>query len=333
MLIRKSHYYDHFRCIASRCPDSCCKDWDVQLDPETAKYYRSLPGELGDRLRSVMAEDPEAGTVMINENGRCPMWRQDGLCQIQAELGEAALCQVCRDYPRLTHDYGNFIELGLELSCPEAARLIFSSPSAPMVETAAPGGCPAEYDEEAMSILLETRKTAIEILENSRYSVPESLILLLFYGHQTQALLDGVPVPDFSPEIILSQATGWMLPADFDVLLRFFSSLEILTDSWAQRLTSPHTPVPWAEDFRKLARYGVERYWLQAVSDYDLTSRVKLILLSCILVRLLGGDLRAAAQAYSKEIENSAENMDTILDAAYSHVVLTDRSLLGMLLA
>ena len=333
MLIRKSHYYDRFRCIASRCPDSCCKDWEVQLDPKTAKYYRSLPGELGDRLRSVMADDPEAGTVMVNENGRCPMWRQDGLCQIQAELGENALCQVCRDYPRLTHDYGNFVELGLELSCPEAARLIFSSPSAPMVETAAPGGCPAEYDEETMSILLESRKTAIGILENPHYSVPEALILLLFYGHQTQALLDGVSVPDFSPKTILSRASEWMLPADFDALLGFFSSLEILTDSWTQRLTSPLTPTPWTEDFRKLARYGVERYWLQAVSDYDLTSRVKLILLSCILVRLLGGEICATAQAYSKEIENSAENIDTILDAAYSHVALTDRALLGMLLS
>ena len=106
-----------------------------------------------------------------------------------------------------------------------------------------------------------------------------------------------------------------------------------MTDSWAQRLTPPRTPVPWTEDFRKLARYGVERYWLQAVSDYDLTSRVKLILLSCILVRLLGGDLCATAQAYSKEIENSAENVDAILDAAYSHPILTDRALLGMLLA
>ena len=333
MLIRKSHYFDRFRCIAGRCPDSCCKDWDVQLDPKTAKYYRSLPGELGGRLRSVMADDPEAGTVMVNEQGRCPMWRQDGLCQIQAELGETALCQVCRDYPRLTHDYGNFVELGLELSCPEAARLIFSSPSAPMVETAVPGGEQAEYDEEAMSILLETRKTAIEILENPHYSVPEALILLLFFGHQTQSLLDGVPAPDFSPEAILSQAPGWMLPADFDALLCFFSSLEILTDSWAQRLTSPHTPAPWTGDFRKLARYGVERYWLQAVSDYDLASRIKLILLSCILVRLLGSDLCATAQAYSKEIENSAENVDAILDAAYSHPILTDRALLGMLLA
>ena len=25
-------YYKDFKCIANKCPDSCCKDWDVELD-------------------------------------------------------------------------------------------------------------------------------------------------------------------------------------------------------------------------------------------------------------------------------------------------------------
>ena len=25
-------YYTHFRCIASACPDSCCKEWEVDVD-------------------------------------------------------------------------------------------------------------------------------------------------------------------------------------------------------------------------------------------------------------------------------------------------------------
>jgi len=38
------------------------------------------------------------------------------------------------------------------------------------------------------------------------------------------------------------------------------------------------------------------------------------------------------AQHYSKEIENSDQNVDLILDAAYTSSALTDRMLLGMLL-
>ena len=34
MRILKSSYFDDFRCLADRCPDSCCKEWDVDIDEE-----------------------------------------------------------------------------------------------------------------------------------------------------------------------------------------------------------------------------------------------------------------------------------------------------------
>ena len=71
---------------------------------------------------------------------------------------------------------------------------------------------------------------------------------------------------------------------------------------------------------------------MQAVSDYDLISRVKLTVVSCILVHLLGGDPVQTAQLFSKEIENSADNVEAILDATYTHSALTDQKLLGILL-
>lgn len=330
MLIRKSAYYNIFSCIAGQCPDSCCHEWDVQIDPESAEKYRLLPGDLGDRLRKFMKEDPEAGTILENENGRCPMWRQDGLCQIQAELGHDALCKVCREYPRLTHDYGDFIELGLELSCPEAARLILTCPPAPMIETQAPGGNDGEYDGDTMSILLQTRKTAIELLENETYSLSQTLVLLLYYGYHAQALIDGDTPPAFSPEAIFTAAEELSEDADIEKFLHFFTTLEILNPAWEMRLHAP-SPTPWTESYRNLARYLVERYWLQAISDYDLVSRVKLTIISCLLIHLLGGDFIATAQAFSKEIENNIDNIDAILDGAYTEPALTDRALLGLL--
>ena len=139
MKLIKPHYFDSFRCIASACPDSCCKEWDVAVDPEKATFYRSLSGPLGDRLRQVLYEE-DGDTYMAIENRRCPMWREDGLCRIQAELGETALCKTCREFPRLTHDYGDFVELGLELSCPEAARIILENPSPIYITREIPGG-------------------------------------------------------------------------------------------------------------------------------------------------------------------------------------------------
>ena len=302
----------------------------MQVDDTAAEFYRQLPGALGDRLRQVLTVDNDGDTVMTIENGRCPMWRQDGLCRIQAELGHDALCKTCREFPRLTHDYGNFMEQGLELSCPVAAQMILNAPLSPFLEEEVSGGEEPEYDEEAMDILLRTRKEALSIL-SGHGSIPEALALTLLYGYHAQAQLDGEPESPFDPKSALHTAKDFAKPADIASLPEFYRSLEILTDAWYQRLGS-HCPAPFTEHIRALARYGIERYWLQAVSDYDLVCRVKLIIASCLLVSTLGGDPIETAQLYSKEIENSAENVDAILDAAYEHPAFTDDKLLWLLL-
>ena len=220
MKIRKPAYFDTFRCIAGACPDSCCKEWDVLVDEDSAAFYRALPGDLGDRLRNLLKEE-DGDTVMTIIDRRCPMWRADGLCDIQAALGHDALCKTCRDFPRLTHDYGDFIEYGLELSCPEAARIILTSP-AEWVEEEVPGG-EAEYDEEAMEVLLRTRDTARTLLAQSQLSVPETLATLLLYGYQAQDELDGGEEMPFDADSALESAALFAKNGDEALMVAFFT--------------------------------------------------------------------------------------------------------------
>ena len=330
MFVTKPAYFDQFSCIAGDCPDSCCKEWQVLVDPDSAQRYRSLPGPLGDRLRQVLTEE-EGRTYMTVENGRCPMWRDDGLCRIQAQLGEDALCHVCREFPRLRHDYGDFVELGLELSCPVAAELILEDRNLPPVTFREAEAGEAEYDREAMEVLLSSRQKMLDILSDTTRPVGECLTLGVLYGYQVQGVLDGGEETDVSPETALESARELAKAPREDALPEFFLGLEILTEDWKNRLNAPQ-PGPWQEQHRALARYFVQRYWLQAVSDYDLYSRVKLMAVSCILIRHLGGDLTRTAQLYGKEIENNPDNIDAILDAAYASPAMTDDILLGWLL-
>lgn len=330
MKITKPGYYDTFRCIASRCPDSCCREWDVDVDEQAAARYRSLPGPLGDRLRQVLRTE-DGGTVMTIENGRCPMWREDGLCRIQAELGEEALCHVCREFPRLRHDYGDFAELGLELSCPEAARLILNTDSVFTVTETVPGGEAPDYDTDAMKVLLSSREIAREILADRRYSAGEVLAQLLIYGYDVQEVLDGGENAPFDPEAALQTARQAARDGDPDGFLAFFRGLELLTAQWEQLLANPRCGC-LTDAHRALARYMVDRYWLQAVSDWDLVCRVKFAILACLLTAIVGGELTGTAQLFSKEIENDADNVDAILDGAYTTPAFTDDKLLGMLL-
>ena len=304
----------------------------MDVDLEAAARYRALPGDLGDRLRAVL-KDTEDGTIMEIENGRCPMWREDSLCRIQAELGHDALCKTCRDFPRLRHDYGDFVELGLELSCPEAARLILTAEKSAMLVCAQPGGAKAEYDPDAMDILLRSRKEALSFLDNATYSVPETLAAILLYSHDIQAQLDGASGSTATPADCLPELPAFMREGNMVSIFHFFRELEILTDLWSVRLQQQPVTIAWSPVLRALARYMIQRYWLQAIADYDLVCRVKLAVVSCLLVGALGGDPIQTAQLFSKEIENDPDNIDAILDGAYTCPALTDTNLLALLLS
>lgn len=330
MILRYPTCFETFSCIADRCPDSCCKEWEVLVDEKTAASYRSMDGQLGQDLRRYLYRDEEGDNYLRITDGRCPMWRTDGLCRIQAQLGHDALCQTCREFPRLTHDYGDFVERGLELSCPEAARIIFENTDLRWVEKETPGGEMPDYDRADMEILLETRQKVLEILADGGRPVQETLALALLYGYQAQSALDG---EETSWNEMDALAFGKQLAKATDgrEMLNFYKELDILTDGWRSRLKTPAT-VDWDERLRTLARYGVERYWLQAISDFDIVGRAKMVVLSCVLMHLLGGDLVQTAQVYAKEIENSEDNVEAILDGAYSSPALTDDKILGLLL-
>lgn len=331
MEIRYPAYYDTFRCLAGACPDSCCKEWAVVVDPEAEAKYRALPGDLGEALRSAMRPEDGDTILALTEDRRCPMWRQDGLCRIQVQLGEEGLCCTCSQFPRLRHDYGDFLELGLELSCPEAARLILSDSGQEVAVRQVTATDLPEYDRKAMDLLLNSRREALEILMDSRYTTGEALAILLLLGYHIQTQLDGEDVPTFSADAALSTAQKMASAGDGEALLLQYQNLEILTEEWSGRLQNP-LGSEWSDIHRLLAKYFVERYWLQTVSDFDMVGRVKFILASCLIIKLLGGDIVITAQRYSKEIENDADNVDALLDAAYTSPALADVRLLGLLL-
>lgn len=318
--------YKEFRCIAARCPDSCCQGWEVDVDEASANRYRALEGVLGDRLRQVM-KTVDGETTMILEHGRCPMWRQDGLCWIQAEMEHDALCRVCQEYPRLHMDFGDFAEWGLELSCPEAARLIFRDFE--VQEETISGCAEVEYDEEIMDILRKSRRELLTFWKHTECTVPEKLAVTLMFAHQIQNALDGGEYLPLNWRKILSAAEGYVRDGDYAEILHFYEGLEILTDSWRRRLLMPE-PGNWKIQY--LAVYLIRRYWLQAVWDYELVCRAKFLVSACILVNGLGGDPVQTSQLFSKEIENDPDNREAILDAAYTHQAFTDTNLLSLLL-
>ena len=143
--------------------------------------------------------------------------------------------------------------------------------------------------------------------------------------------LDGEDALPFDPDAAMDSAASFAKTGDIRLFAEFFRSLEILTPGWTDLLQqAAHSRLQ--EGCIPLACYFIQRYWLQAVSDYDLACRVKFMVISCLMVNALPGSFQENAQLFSKEIENNTENVEAILDAAYSNGAFTDDKLLGLLL-
>lgn len=329
MLERFPLYYERFACVAGDCPDNCCVGWDVVVDDEAAARYAALGGALGEALRGAMVIDDDGDRVFAEVDGRCPMLRRDGLCQIQRELGHDALCAVCRAYPRLRQDYGSFVEHGLALSCPVAAELILSSDNDGWLERETPGGEAADYDPALMALLQQTRPPLLALLRDARRPVGDCLALALLYAYAVQDALEGEELlfdPDAELAALPAPARRSMAP-----LVDFHRGLEILTPRWRAMLDTLPTepPAAWPTETRALAAYYVNRYWLQAVSDRDVIWRVKQMIGACLMARLLPD--RAAMALYSKEVEHDGGNVDCIWEAVDTDPAWTDRLLLDWL--
>ena len=294
-------YYREFRCIAAACPDSCCQGWDVVIDSETEKFYNSVQGELGEKLRKAIYTDPDGDRVFhLAEEKKCPFWGADHLCDIFRELGEEHLCDTCAQFPRITMDYTAFTEHTLALACPEAARLILSADDAYVDFAATDCDDCDDYDADVMRFLLRVRDQAANIL-TEQLPLAERLEELRKLAAEAQKELTG-EVAECEP----------MSPKAYEELEYIDeSNREIIIQAAKGKadLTQHET------ELTRLALYWLYRYLLGAIDTYDLIAPIRFIIDSVTIVANMAqksGDIITAAQVYSKEVEQSYENVEKL---------------------
>jgi len=179
MKVMTPHYYKDFRCIAGACTDTCCAGWDVDVDKNSYKYYKTVKGAFGKRLKSVMvpSQDGEC-TFTLKEGGRCPFLNDDNLCDLYIELGEDKLCETCAEFPRFINDYGNIREIGIAPSCKTAGELMFSYKDELTFDTVEDNSLtlePNDIDAYTYMHLRQARIVAFGIISDRDISIFERL--------------------------------------------------------------------------------------------------------------------------------------------------------------
>ena len=311
-------YYREFKCIADRCPDTCCAGWDVNFDPADAEYYRGIGGEIGDRLRAHLAVDEDGDNIFtLTENRRCPFLNKKNLCDLYIALGEDSLCPTCTLFPRFYDDFGTFREMGLGFGCPEAARIMLSqNKTLTLTEYGLSDDEDFEIDEDTLKILLEARKAFFGIFSNGQ-PFKEQAKEILERAKEIQLMLNGED--DTENE------------ADFEDVTELMSEMEYIDESRKALYLSLPQDIDgeifeeYADDFRRLIEYYIFRYALKAVYDYDLLTKIKYGFFACaVTARAYAkkkvpefGDRVNIMCGFSKEIEYSDVNMELLDSAMY----------------
>lgn len=298
-------------------------------------------------------------------NGRCPFLNDNNLCDLYTELGEDKLCDTCTNYPRFIEEYGSLREIGIALSCKTAGELILKSDKKVTFELTENDEMVSTYndiDPELYMMLMASRKTAFDIAQNRDFDIIMRYCLVLEYAKDIQDMIDKGTLSkimniknNYSSEEYLRERTK-----TFNILhneeytrysyiyeyLKIFDDFEIINKSWTDMVN--HEKEYMYEqssneeyksrynrfeqyyhekeyEYEQLLVYFIFRYYLKAVNDDDVFSKVKMAVVSFLIIRDLDvlrfcdneGSLSFEEQVdimhiYSREIEHSYENFEKL---------------------
>lgn len=281
-------YYKKFRCIADKCDHSCCVGWEIDIDKSTLEKYRSLHGGYGDVINASISTH-DTPHFKLCDGERCPHLDERGLCKIITNLGEDYLCDICREHPRF-YNYTSVAEVGIGMSCTEAARIILTSPDYAIIEEI--GEVDADEDPTPFDGR-EERAVIYGILQDTACDY--------------RARLDRI-YEKYS--IDAGEDSHW---------IEILDSLEYL-DAEHKKLfmtySSAHRPVGCDEYLERFLSYFIYRHCTEAFDADDFSDRLSFCLfcerlfasLICTEGAKSPGEAQILARIISEEIEYSDDN-------------------------
>ena len=350
MKIRVPEYFKDFKCIASKCEDTCCAGWGIVIDDATYARYKNVQGEFGDRLRSEIVH--EAGeNIFVLKGNNCPFLNEEKTCDIYINIGEENLCYTCQQYPRYTEEFGSLREIGISLSCPEAARIMLNNSKKVEFELSENNEVVSSYNDINAQLfieLLQSRKIIMDIIQDRTIDLRKRAALALLFVDEIQEKIDESEIKEIKSvrekyldkgflEELINELEEYKdnEGAKYDNMHEYFKVFKDL------KHITPDDPLGlndalryfWQTDedeelyiikhrqfeeyyndkiykFENILVYFVFRYFMKAVFDYDVLAKIKTALVSYMVIREL---------AVVRYIENNEFTDEDIVDIAHTY--------------
>lgn len=325
-------YYSKFHCLAQDCPDTCCKEWEVDVDEDTFYYYKVQEGAIGAKLAQHLKEEGDCKYIPLREDGTCPFLTGEHLCELCSTLGEEGMSQTCQEYPRYYMGIGSYEQIDLSLSCMEVGRLLF-------LRTTPIQYIRAEDEEEAWETLSPEEKGRLEQILQIR----DTLIAAL-QGQKNGCRNDHGPGEGpwrlERAETEAEPAVPEILPdaQEDSRLLELLSKMDVMNAEGGRLLTQLQEEYEVLREkeadfrerfgpllqrlFTKFAVYLVYRYTIDSFYEGSLDAErrlwrrsLRLVLLMCIHYEWKEGAFGVGSMIrlmhlFSRQVEHSDENVE-----------------------
>lgn len=363
MKTRVPDYYKEFKCIADKCEDTCCAGWEIVIDDETYEKYEKVEGNFGLRLKNEIIED-EGEHIFVLKGNDCAFLNKNKMCDIYSELGEDALCYTCQQYPRYTEEYGSIREVGLSLSCPEAARIILNDSKRVEFVLSEDDGMVTDYNDinyDMFMQIISSRKIVFDILQDRSMPLENRIAVILKFAQDIQQKIDDNCIEEIS-EIRNEYENNEFIKKYIDEIKEFrdngekkynniikyfkeYQQLDHINEKWPkvleesinyfnkkesykeylkehQEFNNYHSANEF--EYEQLIVYFIFRYFMKAIFDYDVSAKIKLAIISMLMIKELSivrwiekgnfieEDLVDIAHMYSKDVEHSDENIEAL---------------------
>ncbi|MDU7954790.1 MAG: flagellin lysine-N-methylase [Clostridium perfringens] len=407
MKVRVPNYFNEFKCIASECEDTCCAGWEIVIDDETHKRYEKVEGEFGEILRSKIVKSDGENIFLLN-NGNCSFLNEKKMCEIYINLGEDHLCYTCQQFPRYTEEFLDLKEVGLSLSCPEAARIILrraenttfnlsesenrqclnlknsedieSNNSEVDSFTEEEEYLDEGIDEEVLSEFLECRNIVFNIIERNDLDLGTKAALALEFVKEVQNKID-LGDMDEIPELMEEYRDENFINTLIKELesfkgkesikhknlceyLKVYKSIKHINSNDPLGLEKALKYFEGNEEFylrkhkefneyykenlykfKNILVYFIFRYFMKAIFDYDASAKIKLAIISTLMIKQLAvvrfiennnefteEDMVEVSRIYSKDIEHSDENIENLQEIFETEEIFEVDEILPMLM-
>lgn len=350
MKIRVPEYFKDFKCIASKCEDTCCAGWGIVIDDVTYDRYKNVQGKFGERLRSEIVH--EAGeNIFVLKGNNCPFLNKEKTCDIYINIGEENLCYTCQQYPRYTEEFGSLREIGISLSCPEAARIMLNNDKKVTFELSENEEVVSSYNDINAQLfieLLQSRNIVMDMLQDRDIDLRKRVALVLLFVDEIQEKIDESEIKEikyvrekYSDKFFLEELLEKLEEYKDNEGIKYDNIQEYFNVFRDLKHITPNDPlglndvvryfwqadedeelyilkhkqfVEYYEDkiykFENILVYFVFRYFMKAVFDYDALAKIKTAIISYMMIREL---------AVVRYIENNEFTDEDMVDIAHTY--------------